>query len=292
MNPSDRVRKLPLTQRGIVLELRRRSRIVDFICGGIDGFVRHRTSRHAALLAHYGFLSVFPLIVVMTTILGFVLESRPSLRRDIVDSALAKLPIVGETLRSDPGRLHGNVAVLIIGLATTLWAGTRAFVSAQNGMNDIWEVPEHERPNLARTRGRALLAIGIVGLAQVGTAFVTGIVGLSGVSWLNRILLVLAATAINIGVVMASYRVLTARPLTRAQLLPGACAAGIGFSVLQVIGVALVGRAVTRASAVYGTFAAVIGLLAWLNLHAIVALFGVESNAALDHRRTSTDPRP
>ena len=276
----------PWTQKGLVLRLRERSSAFDFVIGAVDGFIRHRTGRHAALLAHYGFLSVFPLLVVMTTILGFVLEGDSTLQADITDSVFANIPFIGEQLKSDPSKLHGNAVVLIIGLATALWAGTKAFVAAQHAMNDIWEIPDARRPSLAKTRGRALLAIAVVGVAQIGSAIVTGIVGISGVSWLNRILLVVAAVAINIGVLLAAFRVLTAERLTVRQLLPGSIGAGIGFSVLQVIGATVVQRAIKNASPVYGSFATVIALLSWLSLHAMVSLLGAEANAALHRHRS------
>lgn len=282
-------RSLPWTQKGFVQRTRDRSAPVDFVFSGIDGFVRHKTGRHAALLAHYGFLSVFPLLAVMTTILGFVLENAKSVRQRIVDSVFSNLPFIGEQIQKDPSQIQGNVLVLVAGLATALWAGTKCFVAAQNGMNDIWEVPEHDRPNLAKSRGRALIAIGFVGLAQVASATVTGIVAISGVSWLNRILLVLAAIAINIGVLLEAYRVLTARPLNRRQLLPGAVGAGLGFSVLQLIGTTIVQRAITSSTPVYGNFATVIALLSWLTMHAVVALLGVEANAALDRHQRRSD---
>lgn len=257
---------------------------IDFLFSGIDGFRRHRTGRHAALLAHYGFLSVFPLLLAITTVLGFLLQSRPGLRNRILDSAMAKVPIIGQTMDADPSSLHGNVIVLILGLAGSAWAGTRAFVVTQTAMNDIWEIPEHQRPNFARSRGRALLAVAVIGTAQIGTAIVTGFIGVSGVPWLVRILLAIAALVVNITVLVGGFRVLTARPLTVAQLLPGAIGAGIGFAVLQVVGAAVVGRAVANAAPAYGTFASVIGLITWFSLHATVALVGVEANAALDRR--------
>ena len=273
------------TQKGFVLRLRQRNRTVDFVFSGVDGFVRHKTGRNAALLAHYGFLSVFPLLVVLTTILGFLLEGDSDLRTRIEDSAFANLPFIGEQLAEDPSRLKGNTVVLVVGVLTALWAGTKAFVATQNAMNDIWEIPDPERPNVAKLRGRALLGIGVVGLAQVGSAILTGLISVSGTSWLSRGLLVLAAVAVNIVVLMAAYRVLTARRLNRRQLLPGAIVAGIAFSILQVIGTTLVQRAITRANPVYGSFATVIALLSWLSLHAMVALVGVEANAALDRHR-------
>ncbi|MCU1393396.1 MAG: hypothetical protein JWM34_1824 [Ilumatobacteraceae bacterium] len=279
-------RKPRWTEKGTVRRLRDRSPAVDFVCSGIDGFLRHRTGRNAALLAHYGFLSVFPLLAVMTTVLGFVLESYASFRQRIVNSAFANIPFIGQQIKENPTSIHGNVVVLVAGLATALWAGTKCFVAAQYAMNDIWEVPDDDRPNLARSRGRALLAIGIVGIAQVGSAIVTGIIGVSGTAWISRILLVIAAIAINISVLMLAYRVLTARELDRRQLLPGAIGAGLAFSVLQVIGTTIVQRAIKSATPVYGNYATVIALLTWLTLHAVVALLGAEGNAALDrHER-------
>ncbi|MBI5087711.1 MAG: hypothetical protein HZB15_02250, partial [Actinobacteria bacterium] len=78
----------PWTDRPPVLAWRERLPALDAGAEVLDGFRRHRTGRNAALVAHYGFLSVFPLLVVLTTILGFVLESRPELQADIIDSAL------------------------------------------------------------------------------------------------------------------------------------------------------------------------------------------------------------
>jgi len=276
------------TESQVIRGIRLKSRSFDFVVGGIEGFVRHRTKRNAALLAHYGFISVFPLLAVMTTILGYLLQNDSKLQSDIVDSAFARIPFIGEQIEKDPSKIHGSLPVLILGLATTLWAGTRAFIAAQDGMNDIWEIPQAERPNFFRTRLRALLAIVVVGVAQLASAFVTGVVAISGTSWLSRILLILAALAINIAVLLAAYRVLTARPLTVHQLLPGAVLAGLGFSVLQLIGTTVVQRSIKSASPIYGNFATVIALLSWLSLHGLVALVGAEADAALDRHRRPT----
>ena len=290
MAARDKQTKPAWTSRAFATRLRSRSKTIDFVFDGIDGFRRHRTGRHAALLAHYGFLSIFPLLLALTTILGFVLQGDPGLRNRIINSALANIPIIGQTLSVNPADLHGNIVVLIVGIGGSLWAGTKTFVFAQIAINDIWEVPDHQRPTIASSRLRALLAIGVVGLAQIGTAIVTGIIGVSGVSWLNRILLVLSAVIINVAVVAVSYRVLTARHLTRRQLIPGAVGTGLSFSVLQVFGATVVLHAITNAAPVYGTFASVIGLITWMSLHSIVALLGVEANAALDRlpRQTPT----
>ena len=276
------------TEHGLVLRLREKYAFIDFLVSAIDGFRRHRTGRHSALMAHYGFLSVFPLFLALTMILGFVLQGNPDLADRIINSTMANIPIVGQTLSTNPTALHGNVFVLIFGLGASLWAGTKAFVVTQTAMNDIWEIPEYTRPNMARTRWRALLGIGVVGLSQIATSIATGFIAVSGVSWLNRVLLILATVVINVAALYVAYQVLTAVRLSRGQRLPGAAGAGFGFADLQVVGTTVVSRAIARATPIYGTFASVIGLITWLSLHAIISLLGVEANAALDRRRRAT----
>ncbi len=273
------------TERPRVLNLRRRSAFADLLVRSATNYRLHRTGRNATLVAHFAFLSIFPLLLVFTTILGFVLESYPKLRESILDSAFSRIPILGPELAKHPERLHGNVYVLVVGLLVTLWAGMKAFNMLQFALDDIAEVSLDERPNIVRSRLRSLLGIAIVGSGQVAAAALTGFVGVTGVAILSRIGLILAAVLVNTAVLAASYRWLTMRPQSWRELAPGAILAGLGFAVLQVVGTAFVGRAISRASPVYGTFATVIGLIAWLSLHAMVALLGAELNRALPMRR-------
>ena len=268
-----------------MLNLRRRSAFADLLVRSATNYRLHRTGRNATLVAHFAFLSIFPLLLVFTTILGFVLESYPKLRESILDSAFSRIPILGPELAKHPERLHGNVYVLVVGLLVTLWAGMKAFNMLQFALDDIAEVSLDERPNIVRSRLRSLLGIAIVGGGQVAAAALTGFVGVTGVAILSRIGLILAAVLVNTAVLAASYRWLTMRPQSWRELAPGAILAGLGFAVLQVVGTAFVGRAISRASPVYGTFATVIGLIAWLSLHAMVALLGAELNRALPMRR-------
>lgn len=254
----------------------------------VEGWQRHRTGSSASLIAYYGFVSVFPLLAVMVTVLGWVLEGNEQLQEDIVDSALSNLPIVGSQLKADPSQITGSVPVFVIGLVTALWAGTRAFAQTHEALDDICDVAIDDRPNVAVVRGRSLIAVGIVGASQVASAAIAtiGFTTVSNIAVLNRVLLALAALALNLVTLSLVYAVLTSPPLAwRTQVLPGAAFAALAFTVLQFIGTALVGRAISKASSVYGTFAVVIALVSWLALHASAALAGAELNAALQSRR-------
>ncbi len=274
----------PWTRRGRTLALRQRRSIVDLVLRVLEGFQRHRTGRNAALIAHFGFLSVFPLMVVLTTILGFVLQNRPDLRNDIIDSALGNLPFVGAQIAEDPASLRGSTVVLIVGLLAALWAGMKAFVSVQAALDDIHEIPLNRRSSFVHTRVRAIGGIVVIGGAQVVTAFITSLVGVLDVALLGRLALVVAAVAVNTIVLGLTYRWLCSVTDSWRHVRPGAIGGGALFATLQLLGTTIVTRAIANASPVYGTFASVIGVLTWLSLHATIALVGADLNQVLAAR--------
>jgi uncharacterized BrkB/YihY/UPF0761 family membrane protein len=269
------------TEYSRVRRLRAKSRPADVAVQTIEGFRKHRSGRNAALIAHFGFLSVFPLLLVFTTVLGFVLQGDSTLRTDIIDSALAQLPFVGQQIKTDPSKLHGDAFVLIIGLLASLWSGMKAFVAVHTALDDIAEQPLDHRSNLFITRLRALLGMAYIGGAQVAAAILAALATVTGVLIIGKVLLAIGTVALDAGVLALSYRWLrTTRPAWRT-IVPGAVVGGVLFAILQLVGVAIVGRAIAKASPVYGDFASVIGLLTWLSLHAIIAIGGAELNAAL-----------
>lgn len=285
----DPKRKTPWTEQPRVLALRRRFAAADLGARIAENFRDHRSSRSATLVAHFAFLSVFPLLLVFTTILGFVLEGQPDLRETIVDSAFARIPFVGSQLRHDPAHLQGNTVALVVGLALALWAGLKAFNAIQFSLDEVAEVPLDDRPNVVEVRLRSLLGIVIVGIAQVGTSALAGFVGVTGVRGLHKALFALSAVVVNAAVLAASYRWLCSRSSTWREVAPGAAVAGLAFAVLQLAGTAIVGRSISSATTVYGDFATVIGLMAYLSLHASAAMVGAELNHALPMRRHAPD---
>lgn len=247
----------------------------------VEGFQRHRSGRSAALIAHYGFLSVFPLMLALTTILGFVLQNRPDLQEDIIDSAIGNLPIIGAQIVDDPTSLRGNTIVLVVGLLAALWAGMKAFVAVQAAFDDIHEIELGHRSSFVRTRLRALVGIVVIGGVEVVTATITSLVGIVDVGLASELALVVGAVVLNTTVLGASYRWLASSTDPWRVVLPGAVGGGLLFAVLQLLGTTIVSRAISNASDVYGTFASVIGLLTWLMLHATIAVVGAELNRVL-----------
>jgi membrane protein len=283
------------TEQPRVVAVRRRAPVLNAAVRAINRYTRHRTGRNAALVSHYAFLSVFPLLLVFTTVLGFVLDGNPTLQEQIIDSVLSHIPIIGPELAKDPESLSGSLPVLVFGLLTALWASLKAFNVLQTALDDIYDIPIDERPNVIVVRGRSLLGILIVGGGQVAAAVLAGILGVSGVEWYHRLWLFTGSVLMNTAVLAGTYHFLCSiRPRWR-RIAPGAIVGGVLFSALQVVGTTLVARAITRASPIYGTFATVIGLITWLGLHSMILLLGAELNAVLPLRpydEPDAAPRP
>src|SRR5437660_365943 len=97
----------------------------------------------AALVAYYAFFSLFPILLVFATVLGFILQGHPGARHSVVHTITQQIPVVGRYV--SPGTLKGSVSAIVIGLVTSLLAGLGVTNAAQNGFDRIWAVPFKHR---------------------------------------------------------------------------------------------------------------------------------------------------
>jgi membrane protein len=237
----------------------------------------------AATITYYGFFAIFPLLLVLTTVLGFVLQGHRDLERRIVNSALGQFPVIGPQLSHRS--LHGSALALGLGLAAALWAGMGVFLAAQNAMNHLWGVPFKRRPDPLHARARALLLLLLLGGGTLATTTIAALATVGaqfGITW--KIGSLALSTALNVGLFWLGFRVLTAREVSWRQLRGGAVAAGILYELLQTLGGYYVGHTLKHAGNVYGTFALVIGLLTWIYLASHITLLAAEGNVVATRR--------
>jgi YihY family inner membrane protein len=233
----------------------------------------------AALIAYYAIVSMFPLLLLASTILGYVLSGNPGLQQHILTSALSQFPVVGSQLR-EPSRIGGGVAGLVIGILGALYGGLGVAQAVQYAMNTAWRIPRNNRPNPIKARGRSLLLLGTAGLAVLGTTTLStlGSSGTGSLGGVLKILLLVASVLINAAVFVFVFRVATARHLTVLDVAPGAIGAAVVWQLLQTFGVTYVGHVVKGASATNGVFALVLGLLAFFYLTALAVVLCAEIN--------------
>ena len=256
---------------------------VGFPYGVIKRFGDSGAGSLAASLAYYGFFSLFPLLMVFTSVAGIVLRGRPDLQSKLVDSALAQFPVIGTQIRDNVGVIDGSGLTLAIGIVLALWAGLGAVRAAQVAMDTVWDVPRKDRRGTPASIGMALVMLAVLGVFVLGGALLAGVAtAASGI--LGTVLALVGSAVLNVVLFAVAYRVLTVADLSWRTVLPGACLAGIGWTLLLIAGGWIVANRVSSSSDVYGTFALVIGLLAWIYLGAQLTLFGAELNAVMHHR--------
>lgn len=261
-----------------VMTFRERWHAVDVFAEMMDGWRRHLSGRNASVLAFFSFLSIFPLLLAVTTILGFVLEDNADLRARLVDGALKDIPGLSEDLAA--GTIQGSVWALVIGVLSALWSSTKAFVGLQSALDDTWEVHVDDRAGLPVQRGKSILGILFLGGAQVGSIVIAAIVGAAGLPAIGNVALVAGTAAINVVVMAAMYRFLTSAEPTWDDVWLGALIAGLVFTALQHFGTSIVLRIQENAGDTYGQFALVLGIVTWLSFVAIAMLMCAELNAA------------
>jgi YihY family inner membrane protein len=255
----------------------RRRRWLAFPLAVFQKYLDDQGGHLAAAITYYGVFAIFPLLLVLTTTLGFVLHGHAALERSIVDSALGQFPVIGPELSR--GSFQGSALALGLGLAAALWAGMNVFLAAQNAMNHLWGVPFKRRPDPIRARARALVLLLLLGGAALLTTIVGGMAAVGagfGTGW--KIGSTVLSTVVNVGLFWVGFRVLTAREVTWRQLRGGAIGAGVLYGALQILGGYYVGHTLSRASNLYGTFGLVIGLLSWVYLSANITLLAAEAN--------------
>jgi len=272
----------------------RQNRIGNVIVESAHGYQQHRSSNAAALIAYYGFLTLFPALLLATTVLGFVLDNNPALRADIVDTAIAQIPIIGREVLLETGGLSGSTLAIVLGALGALWGATRAFVALQDALDNIWEVPLDDRHNLVIRRLHGIVGLLTIAAGQIATVILTSIASYAEIGLVSQSLVALSALVVNTAMIGTMFRYLTAAHATWQMVRVGAVAAGIGFTLLQLAGTTIVARLLSGAQGVYGTFASVLAVTAWISLHAAIALFAAEVNTVLtadqvESRRNATD---
>jgi YihY family inner membrane protein len=278
MNPIEReLRRFDRAQQ--------RHTVPSFVVGVIKKYGDDNGGILAASLAHSAFVAVFPLLLILVTILGIVASGSSAAHDDVRKAVEQQFPVIGSTLVDHiPALSQSSVIGLTVGLIVLVWGASGLAQSGLFTMAQVWNLPGPARPGYVPRLGRSLLFLGVLGIGVVVTA------GLSALGTFGSHLLVfvvlaefLAAVA-NIGLYFIGFRVLTPKGVPSRALLPGAVAGGVAWTALEAIGVAVVHHFL-HSSSIYGVFfATVLGLVAWLYLAVQVTVYAAEINVVRARR--------
>jgi uncharacterized BrkB/YihY/UPF0761 family membrane protein len=228
-------------------------------------------------LGWYGFLSIYPLLLVVVTVFGFIGVS--SLGGGLVNT-LHQFPVIGADFNSSPGghHLQGSVPALVVGMAGLIYGAQGVTQYAQQAMSQVWNIPQLERPRFVTRLVRSLLGLAVIGGAFVVNALVGSIVGGSGPGPVLRVIAIVAMIIMNVGFYLGAFRVLTPKEIPTTALRPGAVLGSVGFTLLTTVGAGLMQHQLRHTTDTYGAFGAVIGLVSFLLLLAKLSLYAAELN--------------
>lgn len=269
-------------------DLQRRRRVLGIPIAVVYKFFDDQGGYLASVLTYYTFVAIFPMLLIGSSVLGFVLQGHPALQRDILSSALAQFPIVGDQLGRPEG-IRGSTSAVVIGSVTALYGIVGLGQAAHNAVNVCWAIPRNVRLNPILSRLRSLVWLVAAGLALVFIAVLTSLgshLEIFGTDLAGELhwIAVLAAVVVNAGVLAAMMRLSTPRKERLRDVLPGAALIAFLWQALQFVGGAYVEHVIKKANEMNAVFALVLGLVALIYIATVMAMLGLEVNVVLTKR--------
>jgi YihY family inner membrane protein len=248
----------------------------------IKKFSDDQAGNLAALVAYYSFFSLFPLLLVLVTILGFVLQGDQSAQRAVEKSVLGQFPVIGSQIKVHA--LAGHTVALVIGIITSTWAGLGITQAAQNAFDRVWAVPFKDRPDFLRSRLRGIGLLASLGVLFIVASAVSGLVsgGLGGP--LVKVVGIVVSLLVNFALYLAAFRFMTSSTIALRCLWVGVAVAAVFWEILQVVGGLYINHVYRHESSAYSQFGLVIALLVWLHLGAQMTLYAAEINVVLTRK--------
>ena len=239
----------------------------------------------AALIAYSALVAIFPLLLLLLTVLDIVLKNDPAKQQQLVNAALKNYPVIGPDLEKSIGHLNQTGIALVVAVVGIFIGALGVSNSVQNALNSVWEIPFARRPSFPWSWLRSAGLIIVVGLGFIVTTALSVLA--AGVHILpggSSGLAIVVSLVLNFGVFWLAFRLGTAKEITWRQLWPGAAISAVIWQILQYFGTSFISRQLAHATPLYGTFALVLGLIAWLYLQAQLTLYAVEINVVRAYR--------
>ncbi|MEV0159176.1 YihY/virulence factor BrkB family protein [Nonomuraea fuscirosea] len=279
---TERVRSVKAWGRAKVDQWRVRRLWLDHLIRALRRYQAQSGDLLAGAVTYFAFLSFFPLVALSYAVLGFVVATSETTRDALQQAIEERLPGIAENLDL-AGIATAREAAGIIGLLGLLYAGLGALDALRTALR---EMSMTTTPPLGFLAGKlrdlaALIMIGVTAIASVLVAgFATTATDkvlhyLFGASPLAGLGLRTAGVVASVGadwllfVILLGWVARSAQPFR--EIAKGALLGAIGFGVLKQVATLLLASTLGN-SALYGTFAVIVGLLVWINFSARLVL--------------------
>lgn len=238
------------------------------------------TGYEGALITYYGFLSLFPLLIVATSIVDLISQHNLHLRTRLLADINSYFPIIGSQLQSSVHNPGKTGLALALGLLAALYGARGVADATRHALNHIGEVPRTKRAGFPKSLFKSLGLIAGGGLGFLITAILSSYAtGALGHSLAFRLLPILLSFVMLVGVFTFIFTIGSSAHHSLRKLLPGAAVAAVGLQILQTLGGYMVTHQLRNLKGAYGQFGLVLAILFWLYLQAQVFLYAAQINA-------------
>lgn len=252
------------------------NRLLAFCYAVIKKYGEDGAGYQAALLTYYGFLALFPLLLVLTTLTDTALTQHPHLQATVLKSVNDYFPLLGSQLAVHIHSLKRSGLALLVGILFTLY-GARGVASAfSKGVQHIWQIPKKDQDSFPESLYKNLALLVIGGLGFLAASICSGLAAAAGHGFLFRGF----SIAINLIILFWLFTFLINFSLPKhvplAETRVGAASAAIGLVILQLLGGYILAHELKSLDALYSYFAISLGLLFWIYLQSQMLFYSVE----------------
>lgn len=232
----------------------------------------------AALIAYYGFLSFFPLLIVATAVIERFARNSVELREAFIKSVASYFPAIGQNLADSINSPSSTGVVLLIGILITLYGARGVADAVRHALSHVWAVPRHKRVGFPKSVLNSFTMIFLGGLGLVVSAALSGYATSGDHGTLARAVMWFSGFTLLFIVFWAVFTFASSARRRPFSNVPGALLLAAGVTILQTIGVYIITRQLSSQSGINAQFAVVLAMLFWMYLQAQLFLFAIELN--------------
>lgn len=265
-------------------QLQRRHRLLAFVHAVIKKYGEDETGHQAALLTYYAFLSLFPLLLVLTTLTEYITTSHAQLQASIVKGTTNYFPVLGNQLSAHVNTLHKSGFALAIGILFTLYGARGVADAFRGGIQHLWKIPKNERDGFPKSTLKSLSIILIGGAGFVIASISFGLAGAAGHGEAFKAISIVINLLIWSALFILLLNISLPDHVPFKETRAAALTAAVGLVILQVLGGYFLKRELQKLDALYSYFALALGLLFWIYLQVQVLFYSLEIAAVRSHK--------
>lgn len=261
-----------------------RHRVPGFLCAVIKKYGDDEAGRQAALLTYYAFLSLFPLILVLTTLTEYIPVSHTELQSSIVKGITNYFPVLGVQLSAHVQTLHKSGLALAIGLLFTLYGARGVADAFRYSIQHLWKVPRSQHDGFPWSTAKSFFIILIAGAGFIVASASIGLAAGNSQGAVLRLLTIIINLLIWYVLLVLLIHISLPQRAPADETRAAAITAAVGLVAAQVLGGYFLKTELRNLDALYSYFALALGLFFWIYIQVQVLFYALEIAAVRSHK--------